>query len=503
MTRDVVVTAPDLYINHVKPNRIQHLGVFYLLSDLCALTLAYWMTVRIRFSSEWGMDFFTAFNRMLGVRDTGALPDTFHVFYLESAPRILLLIALTLVPVYALLNLYAGRRFLRRRPEAVFVLAGNAIALLIFYVYFYLDRNTFHPRSFIATAMVLNAVFGSAGRSLLFHGLNLCRRRFHFDVWPALVVGHSRHADLLATMVDAFRPQGWVLAERLRWKPEQPLDALFAEMADATRRHSAAALIVAEPQLDVKSLMAVLERASNLGLATRVLSNHFGILVTRAHLPIELVEGIPLVHFEPHEPAGIGQRLRQAMSRIAATLLLAVLLPAVALIAALIRLTSPGPVFFVQERMGVNRRPFRMLKFRTMRHRAEEEQAALEEFNETATLFKIRRDPRVTPVGRFLRRFSLDELPQLINVLRGEMAIVGPRPLPRRDFEHYYEEWHYQRHAGLPGLTCLWQISGRSELDFHDMCILDVYYLANRTVVLDAQIALRTILVVIFGRGAY
>jgi lipopolysaccharide/colanic/teichoic acid biosynthesis glycosyltransferase len=94
-------------------------------------------------------------------------------------------------------------------------------------------------------------------------------------------------------------------------------------------------------------------------------------------------------------------------------------------------------------------------------------------------------------------------LPQLINVLRGEMAIVGPRPLPRRDFEHYYEEWHYQRHAGLPGLTCLWQISGRSELDFHDMCILDVYYLANRTVVLDAQIALRTILVVIFGRGAY
>jgi lipopolysaccharide/colanic/teichoic acid biosynthesis glycosyltransferase len=109
----------------------------------------------------------------------------------------------------------------------------------------------------------------------------------------------------------------------------------------------------------------------------------------------------------------------------------------------------------------------------------------------------------VTAVGRFLRRFSLDELPQLINVIRGEMTLVGPRPLPRRDFENYYEEWHYSRHSGMPGLTCLWQVSGRSDIDFHNMCILDVYYLRNQNWVLDLKIILKTLWVVLFAKGAY
>jgi len=145
-----------------------------------------------------------------------------------------------------------------------------------------------------------------------------------------------------------------------------------------------------------------------------------------------------------------------------------------------------------------------MLKFRTMHDRAAELQAQVEEFNESGTgLFKIRKDPRVTGVGRVLRRFSLDELPQLLNVLRGDMTVVGPRPLPRRDFENYYEDWHYGRHAGLPGLTCLWQISGRSDIDFHNMCILDVFYLRNQIWVLDLKILLRTFWVVLFAKGAY
>jgi lipopolysaccharide/colanic/teichoic acid biosynthesis glycosyltransferase len=131
-------------------------------------------------------------------------------------------------------------------------------------------------------------------------------------------------------------------------------------------------------------------------------------------------------------------------------------------------------------------------------------QAQVEEFNESGEgLFKIREDPRVTPVGRFLRRFSLDELPQLLNVLKGDMTLVGPRPLPRRDFENYYEDWHYRRHEGLPGLTCLWQVSGRSDVSFHDMCVLDVYYLRNRNWALDLKIILRTFWVVLFAKGAY
>jgi lipopolysaccharide/colanic/teichoic acid biosynthesis glycosyltransferase len=173
-------------------------------------------------------------------------------------------------------------------------------------------------------------------------------------------------------------------------------------------------------------------------------------------------------------------------------------------IAVVIKVSSPGPALFIQERIGVNRKPFRMFKFRTMYDRAEENRAQMEEFNESGRgLFKIQKDPRVTPAGRFLRRFSLDELPQLYNVLRGDMTIVGPRPLPRSDFQNYYEEWHYNRHSGMPGLTCLWQVSGRSHLDLHDMCILDVYYLRNQTWVLDVKIILRTFWAVLFAKGAY
>jgi lipopolysaccharide/colanic/teichoic acid biosynthesis glycosyltransferase len=145
-----------------------------------------------------------------------------------------------------------------------------------------------------------------------------------------------------------------------------------------------------------------------------------------------------------------------------------------------------------------------MYKFRTMYERSDELLAQVEEFNESGEgLFKIRNDPRVTPVGRLLRRFSVDEMPQLINVIRGEMTLVGPRPLPRRDFENYYEEWHYSRHSGLPGLTCLWQVSGRSDVNFHNMCILDDYYLRNQNAMMDFKILLRTVGVVLFAKGAY
>ena len=236
----------------------------------------------------------------------------------------------------------------------------------------------------------------------------------------------------------------------------------------------------------------------------KILSDKFDVLIHRARVPVDTIYGTPLVHFAacPISPVYLG--LKHAYSMALAAGMLVLFAPALLLIALLIRLTSGPPVFFVQERIGIDRRPFRMVKFRTMHNRAEELHAEIEEFNESGTgLFKIRNDPRVTRIGRFLRRFSIDEIPQLVNVLRGEMTIVGPRPLPQRDFDNYYEEWHYSRHAGLPGLTCLWQTSGRSDIDFHNMCILDLYYLRNQGLMLDLKIVLRTIVVVLFAKGAY
>ncbi|HET6547745.1 MAG TPA: sugar transferase, partial [Solirubrobacter sp.] len=141
--------------------------------------------------------------------------------------------------------------------------------------------------------------------------------------------------------------------------------------------------------------------------------------------------------------------------------------------------------------------------FRTMHTDAEQRQAELESMNEArGALFKIRRDPRLTPVGRFLRRYSIDELPQLVNVLRGEMSLVGPRPLPQRDFDQL-DDWHKKRYLVLPGITGLWQISGRSELDFDDLVRLDFLYLERWSVGLDLAILLKTIPAVLTRRGAF
>jgi lipopolysaccharide/colanic/teichoic acid biosynthesis glycosyltransferase len=160
-------------------------------------------------------------------------------------------------------------------------------------------------------------------------------------------------------------------------------------------------------------------------------------------------------------------------------------------------------VFFRDLRVGLNEREFGMIKFRTMYEDAPERQARLEAENEAeGALFKVRDDPRVTRVGRLLRRFSLDEVPQVLNVLRGEMSLVGPRPLPLRDFE-LLEPWHRKRYLVLPGMTGLWQIAGRSDLGFDDLVRLDFYYLENWSIWLDISILVRTIPAVLAGRGAY
>ena len=172
-------------------------------------------------------------------------------------------------------------------------------------------------------------------------------------------------------------------------------------------------------------------------------------------------------------------------------------------IAAGIKLNSRGPVFYRDRRVGLRHKEFTMLKFRTMIAGADEQQAELEWANEAdGPLFKIRDDPRVTSVGAMLRRLSLDEVPQVLNVLRGEMSLVGPRPLRIRDYRRL-EDWHRKRDLVLPGMTGLWQISGRSALGFDDLVRLDFFYIENWSLWLDISILAKTIPAVLTRRGAY
>jgi len=182
---------------------------------------------------------------------------------------------------------------------------------------------------------------------------------------------------------------------------------------------------------------------------------------------------------------------------------LAVASPLLLAIALAIRLDSPGGALFVQDRVGMGGRRFRFFKFRTMVPDAEKKQAAIEHLNEsTGPVFKIQKDPRVTRVGDFLRKTSLDELPQLLNVLRGDMSLVGPRPLPVRDVLRMDTRSHKRRFSVKPGITCLWQIDGRVP-DFEKWIATDIFYIDNWSLGLDLKILLRTIPAVLSGRGAY
>ena len=213
-------------------------------------------------------------------------------------------------------------------------------------------------------------------------------------------------------------------------------------------------------------------------------------------------QGVPLFELRPPVLAGTDWVVKKAFDLVVSSVVVLVGLPLWLLIALAIKLDSRGPVLYRDRRIGVGEREFGMLKFRTMVQGAAEQQAELEDRNEAGgALFKIRDDPRVTRVGRVLRRLSIDELPQVLNVLRGEMSLVGPRPLPLRDYRQL-EAWHRKRYHVLPGITGLWQISGRSNLTFDDLVRLDFYYIENWSIWLDISILVKTLPAVLVGRGA-
>ncbi|MDQ3893916.1 MAG: sugar transferase [Actinomycetota bacterium] len=260
-------------------------------------------------------------------------------------------------------------------------------------------------------------------------------------------------------------------------------------------------MIVADSDFAEEELLEIVDRAHRRGVKVRIAPKTTELLTERAeYVPSQ---GVPLFELRPPVFAGTDWLVKRTFDLVVSGAVIAVGLPLWLLIASAIKLTSPGPVFYRDRRVGLNHRQFTMLKFRTMEHGADERQLELEARNEAdGPLFKIRDDPRVTRLGAVLRRLSLDELPQVLNVVRGEMSLVGPRPLRLRDYARL-EEWHRKRNLVLPGMTGLWQISGRSTLPFDDLVRLDFYYLENWSLWMDITILVKTIPAVLRARGAY
>jgi exopolysaccharide biosynthesis polyprenyl glycosylphosphotransferase len=286
-------------------------------------------------------------------------------------------------------------------------------------------------------------------------------------------------------------------------RPENGLRSLgrLAELPQILGDHRIEEVILADPAFPQAKAVELVDLCHERGVDVHVAPTTMEILIDRA----EFVPGgsVPLFRLRPPVVEGIDYALKRTFDLVVASLTLLVLSPALLAIAIAVKLSSRGPLIYRSVRPGLGGRPFACFKFRTMREHAEQIQHGLEPLNEqSGALFKIREDPRLTRVGRFLRRYSLDELPQLVNVIRGEMSLVGPRPLPMRDYERL-EEWHKKRYLVLPGITGLWQVSGRAELDFDDLVRLDFLYLEQWSILLDLSILLKTIPAVLSRRGAF
>jgi exopolysaccharide biosynthesis polyprenyl glycosylphosphotransferase len=273
---------------------------------------------------------------------------------------------------------------------------------------------------------------------------------------------------------------------------------------DALRLCEADAVAVTRaPEIGSEWLTQLAWRLEGSGVALAVapaLTN-----VAGPRIAIRPVAGLPLLHVEEPELSGRARLLKTAFERAFASLALLFLAPVMLAVAIAIRLDSKGPLLFRQDRVGLDGKTFRLFKFRSMRNGADVitmEVARLNEADPAGFFFKIREDPRVTRVGRWLRRFSLDELPQLINVLRGDMALVGPRPPLPTEFEQYGPDLR-RRLIVKPGITGLWQVSGRSDLSWDDTVRLDLYYVENWSLALDFQILWKTMFAVVRARGAY
>ncbi len=321
----------------------------------------------------------------------------------------------------------------------------------------------------------------------------------------AVLVGTGKHIEAVAhALADGPHPGVEVVGFiSLRPRPDNGLRSLgtLDEIQQVIAKHSLDEVIIADADFPQKECVELIDRCHQRGVRVRVAPSTMEVLIHRA----EFVPGqsVPLFELKPPVFDGIDFAVKRAFDIVGALLLMLFLSPVLLASALAIKLSSRGPIIYRSSRPGIGGVPFDCLKFRTMYRDADERQADLEEHNEASgALFKMKDDPRVTKAGRMLRRYSLDELPQLINVLRGDMSLVGPRPLPQRDFERL-EDWHKKRYLVLPGMTGLWQVSGRSELDFDDLVRLDFLYLERWSPFLDLTILVKTVPAVISRRGAF
>ncbi|GBD16446.1 UDP-glucose:undecaprenyl-phosphate glucose-1-phosphate transferase [bacterium HR26] len=464
--------------------------------DAGLVLVAFWLAHALRYRAELG----------------GDVPEAFVQPFSAFADKAALLV-LAALAIFTVRGLYRLPRWTSLVDESSIIASGATTAMAIVILYSFLLR--FSPSRLIF-------IYAWALMIALLIGERLLGRWLKAQLWArgigvdrVLVVGagpagqrimqylynHPRLGYRVIGFADVQAPAEELALATERRVVHPPYLGDLSQVTEIVRSAQVDEVIVALPPAHHDQILEIVEQCRELDVAFSLVPDLFELALDRVQ--ISEVAGLPLIGIKEGQIRGWNYGIKRAMDIVISLTVLILAAPLMALIALAIKLDSPGPILFRQVRVGKGGRHFILYKFRSMVDGAEQQQPVLQEvYGRGALLFKLRDDPRVTRVGRFLRRTSLDELPQFFNVLKGEMSVVGPRPpVPAEVAE--YQDWHLQRLMVTPGLTGLWQVNGRSDLSFDEMVRLDLYYAEHWSPWLDIKLMLRTVPVILTGRGAY
>jgi exopolysaccharide biosynthesis polyprenyl glycosylphosphotransferase len=416
--------------------------------------------------------------------------------------------------LFSVFRLYASKRMSSRWEEVRDIVAATTLGTCMIAAAALMFRIWVVNRVFLLLFWVLTTSLVILSRTVIRASLAYARRHGR-NTRNLLVIGTNARALTLVQRIQGkpelgyrilgFADDDWEGMEEFK-KQGYELVTDLDELPSYVRRNVVDEVVLALPIRSYHTLASTIAGAcEQQGIIVRFMPNIFDLKEAK-HRTDELGHDEGLVSHDSTIVDGWGLAVKRAIDVVVSALAIIILSPVMVLTALLVKLTAPGPIFFVQKRLGRNKRMFEIFKFRTMVVDAEKRLKDLEDQNEAdGAVFKIKNDPRITPIGRFLRKTSIDELPQLFNVLKGDMSLVGPRPLQVRDyelFETFCQDWQRRRFSVRPGITCLWQIKGRSSIPFEKWMELDLQYIRTWSLWLDLEILAKTVPAVLRGSGA-